>query len=53
MLNKISREEVEMIINALNIVLKNYCRTRQDEERYEILISHIKNDYDYNDWPSF
>ena len=54
MLNKISREQVEMIINALEIVLKNYCRTREDEKRYETLINHIYNQYATrkNDWPS-
>ena len=39
---KFTKSQKEMLIFALNIVLKNYCSTQQDEQRYADLIKHIK-----------
>ena len=34
--------EKEMIIFALRVVLKNYCSTQEEEQRYKDLITHIE-----------
>tara|TARA_Y100001938_G_C7846397_1_gene308630 strand:- start:357 stop:533 length:177 start_codon:yes stop_codon:yes gene_type:complete len=41
---KLTKSQKEMLIFALNVVLKNYCSTQQDEQRYADLIKHIKGD---------
>ena len=41
---KLTKSQKEMLIFALNVVLKNYCPTQQDEQRYADLIKYIKGE---------
>jgi hypothetical protein len=36
--------EKEMITFALRVVLKNYCSTQEEEQRYKDLITHIEEE---------
>ena len=41
---KLTKSQKEMLVFALSVVLKNYCSTQQDEQRYADLIKHIKGE---------
>ena len=39
---KLTKSQKEMLIFALKVILKDYCSTQQDKQRYADLIKHIK-----------
>ena len=41
---KLTKSQKEMLIFALKVILKDYCSTQQDEQRYADLIKHIKGE---------
>jgi len=39
-----SKKQKQMIIFALNVVLKNYCSNNKDKQRYRDLIKEISDE---------